>query len=361
MTASTAELTLILKAQNLADVELGKIRAGLEKITTTAQVVADDVAAAFKRIGSKIARQFGNVAQDILSGSSLEASLAAVGITAAGAMVEGLMEHLIPTLGARLAASSTFGPAIAAMTAGGTTLGSVLTGAIALGIAALPFVLAAAAVAALVYLATNPEARQKARAVALMILGKIGDGLRALPGAIAGFFTTAWTTVTTAIPGIITSIVDMFLGIPGKLIGMGAAIVKTIINAMVGLPGKIAEKIRQAFRNMLPINIGPFHITMSGVSIDLPDINTPGRGFDRAQPGGGYAHGGWAGLNGPEIAMLGERGPEYVIPNHRLGSMGGGGGGGFRIQGVSERDIIEMVDRGLYFKLQRAAPTLDRS
>jgi tape measure domain-containing protein len=31
-----------------------------------------------------------------------------------------------------------------------------------------------------------------------------------------------------------------------------------------------------------------------------------------------YASGGWAGLHGPEMAMLGERGPEYVIPNHAL-------------------------------------------
>lgn len=35
------------------------------------------------------------------------------------------------------------------------------------------------------------------------------------------------------------------------------------------------------------------------------------------------AEGGWVGLNGPEIALVGERGPEYVVPNNRLGSMGG--------------------------------------
>jgi hypothetical protein len=37
----------------------------------------------------------------------------------------------------------------------------------------------------------------------------------------------------------------------------------------------------------------------------------------------GHAAGGWAGLHGPELAWLGERGPEYVIPNHQLGSGGG--------------------------------------
>ncbi len=38
----------------------------------------------------------------------------------------------------------------------------------------------------------------------------------------------------------------------------------------------------------------------------------------------GHATGGWVGLHGPEMAVLGERGPEYVIPNNRLG--GGSGG-----------------------------------
>jgi tape measure domain-containing protein len=33
---------------------------------------------------------------------------------------------------------------------------------------------------------------------------------------------------------------------------------------------------------------------------------------------GGYAEGGWAGLHGPELAWLGERGPEYVVPNAAL-------------------------------------------
>jgi hypothetical protein len=37
----------------------------------------------------------------------------------------------------------------------------------------------------------------------------------------------------------------------------------------------------------------------------------------------GYQQGGWAGLHGPELAWLGERGPEYVVPNSAL--RGGGG------------------------------------
>ena len=68
-----------------------------------------------------------------------------------------------------------------------------------------------------------------------------------------------------------------------------------------------------------------------------------------------FAEGGWVGLRGPELAVVGERGPEYIQPRH---AAMGGGGGGFTIQGVSEREIVDMVERGLYFRLRRAAPSL---
>jgi hypothetical protein len=54
--------------------------------------------------------------------------------------------------------------------------------------------------------------------------------------------------------------------------------------------------------------------------------------------------------------LVGEKGPEYIIPNNKLGT----GGGGFTIQGVSEQQLVDMVDRGLYFKLRRAAPVAGR-
>jgi len=38
-------------------------------------------------------------------------------------------------------------------------------------------------------------------------------------------------------------------------------------------------------------------------------------------PGG--ASGGWVGMGGPQLMMVGERGPEYLVPNNRLGAMSG--------------------------------------
>jgi TP901 family phage tail tape measure protein len=49
----------------------------------------------------------------------------------------------------------------------------------------------------------------------------------------------------------------------------------------------------------------------------------------------GYADGGWVGLHGPQMAMVGENGPEYIVPNHQInraasrsGQGQGGGEGG---------------------------------
>jgi TP901 family phage tail tape measure protein len=51
---------------------------------------------------------------------------------------------------------------------------------------------------------------------------------------------------------------------------------------------------------------------------------------------GGYASGGWAGLHGPELAWLGEKGPEYVVPNSALR----GGGSASPLQSVSMPIVI---------------------
>ena len=60
------------------------------------------------------------------------------------------------------------------------------------------------------------------------------------------------------------------------------------------------------------------------------------------------------------LAIL-HRGEQVLSPSMSLANGGSRGGGGFTIQGVSEKQIMEMVDRGLYFKLQRAPATVLRS
>jgi uncharacterized protein YigA (DUF484 family) len=66
------------------------------------------------------------------------------------------------------------------------------------------------------------------------------------------------------------------------------------------------------------------------------------------------------GENGPETLIMGNSGGK-VIPTSGTGGGTTGAGGGFTIRGVSEREIVDMVDRGLFFRLQRASPTLSRT
>ena len=71
-----------------------------------------------------------------------------------------------------------------------------------------------------------------------------------------------------------------------------------------------------------------------------------------------HAEGGWVGLQGPELAMVGERGPEYITPNRSNGRSGSGMG--VTIQGVSEKQLTDMIERELFFRLRVAAPTQGR-
>lgn len=95
----------------------------------------------------------------------------------------------------------------------------------------------------------------------------------------------------------------------------------------------------------------------------INDEKTPGWGLNKSGGTGkghkAFAEGGWAGMTGPETITVGDGGePELIIPASKIGGAGGAGdGGGVRIVGVSEAQLVDLIERGLYFRLQRAAPT----
>lgn len=75
----------------------------------------------------------------------------------------------------------------------------------------------------------------------------------------------------------------------------------------------------------------------------------------------GKAAGGWVGLHGPELVMAGERGPEYITPNHRLGQSSPQVIV-LQIDGKTvAQTIVPAVSRSMFYELQRAAPTLQRA
>jgi TP901 family phage tail tape measure protein len=76
----------------------------------------------------------------------------------------------------------------------------------------------------------------------------------------------------------------------------------------------------------LPNDIwNPIINAIAGIRYIAERYGNANNAVDFWQAHGHYAQGGWAGLHGPELAWLGEKGPEYVVPNAAL--PGGGGRG----------------------------------
>jgi hypothetical protein len=151
------------------------------------------------------------------------------------------------------------------------------------------------------------------------VLGFLGDVFATITGnkAIVKGFQTAWKLVGDAIKAVVDSLA-WIIGNAGKA-----------IDAIAGIPGvKLVSDAAGAVVNAIP-----------------------------------HAEGGWAGLKGPELSLLGERGPEYVLSQPMLRNLAQGQGAtpGYVAVAVSERDLARMVDERLYYTIQRAAPARSRA
>jgi hypothetical protein len=136
------------------------------------------------------------------------------------------------------------------------------------------------------------------------------------------------------------------------VVGQIAIAFQTMTSAIQGTINKVAQLISWV-RDLIGF------ITKAIDWLKKLDIATKSQGqFGPRAPGQrvpGSAEGGWAGLRGPELRMLGERGPEYVTPTHQLS--GPSANSNYELVPVSKRDLARMVDEQLYFTLRRAAPT----
>lgn len=348
MSTSTAELTLILRAQNLASGAIEAVHTSVDGLSGRIKSFANEWGDSFRSMARQIGPGLGYVAQEFARNGDLPQAAATLAIITAGAFIDTVGVQLVQKL-----AASAFVQGIAA-TLGtlGASIGSLISAAIPIGMAAAPYLLAAALIAAVAFLVTHPEVAGKALEVGASIVVNVVRGLVGLVTGILGTFVQAFNSVNTALNTFIAGVVGFFLSIPGQLVNLGGQIVTTIVGGLASLPGKVADVVRQAFAN-LKIDVGPFHISAAGVKIDLPTIQTGQNPYDKNLNYTPHASGGWVGLHGPELGLLGEKGPEYVIPNDQL-RRGSPSLPGVRIVGVSEQDILDMVDQGLYFRLRRA-------
>ena len=297
MTDRTQELTLLLRAKIAGQGALDTMSLGLDKVADKAA----GIGRSFSGMGSALANGLGNATETLASGGGLGQAAAGLGVYMAGQLVENFGGNLIEKLG-----SSSLVAAISApLAAVGTAIGGLISAAIPIGMALLPVILIGAIVAAIAVLIFNEDIRNK-------VFGFIGGVIDNISKALGGIGQTLLDLVGKGIDFIAKNI--------GPFVG---GLVKAIIDGLISLPGKIADVIRQAFAS-LNIVIGPFHITGHGITIDLPDINPPSPSSGAQMPAGQQHHamGGWVGLHGPEVGLLGERGPEYIVPNSALKGMG---------------------------------------
>lgn len=175
-------------------------------------------------------------------------------------------------------------------------------------------------------------------AIATIIAGPFAPIVAAATGAfgIRSALTGAFGAIKSAVAGIVDDIVGFFAGLPGRLASIGAragaalvGALKSAINSVVGqinhVIGRVNSALSFSVNTHLP-GIGTIHID----SPNIPSIP-------------GLASGGI--VTSPTLAMIGERGPEAVVPLGR-----GVGGNVFHVYlsnvyGDADKAALEFRDR----------------
>lgn len=351
MSSSAATVSLVFKAQNLVGNAVSDVVNDVKKIGTAGKNAASAFTGAFRGMGGALSNAIGNATETLASGGSVTEAMAGMGIYMAGQLAESFGGQMIE----RLASSSLVAAVAAPMGALGTAIGGFISAAIPIGMALLPVLLIAAIVAAVVFLINNPDIVQKIASFVGDLVGHIGEflssGLAILLDILPKAFAAAWQLVVDGVGAYIGFLVDFWTKLPERLMGIGGAILDAIISGLSGLASSLFRIVGDAFRS-LRLDIGPFHISASGVRVDLPHIDVPGFAAGVTGFAGGLAV---VGEQGPELLNL-PRGTD-VIPNSRIpalaGGTPGGGASGVTIVGVSPADLERMIDARFMFRLAR--------
>jgi len=137
-------------------------------------------------------------------------------------------------------------------------------------------------------------------------LGKfVVDLVRKLPELFVDLVSTMASLGADLGGKLISSLVEALKGLGSKGLEVGKAFANGII-------GYINRNVIQKINDLLEFKISAFGASLTVNPPDIPNIPM-------------LAEGGI--VTGPQLAMIGERGPEAVIPLSKLGSMGVGGGG----------------------------------
>ena len=232
---------------------------------------------------------------------------------------------------------------------------AIAIGAILLGVAAVPAAIAAAIIFVIALVIRYWEEISEFLSAAFTwvvdglsgllswVVGGIGDlfswiinGVVALGKGVVNGFVSMIELVGGLLSGFVTtvgsigsSIVDFFIGIPGA-IGDGLwAGFKGVFNGLVGIYNDFAEMMSFEIPDWVPL--------VGGKEFKLPQIPLLAKGGI---------------VNSPTLAMIGEDGPEAVVPLNRKNNptgIGLGGGGGMTVNinvgGVTDRTDKKQLAR----------------
>ena len=167
-----------------------------------------------------------------------------------------------------------------------------------------------------------------------MFIDKFSSGMTtALTGIIMGtkkakeaFAEFGMSLITAIVEFVIQYGIQMLIAMALSKIVLASTVAQASVIAAAWLPAAI-------FANMATLGaagaagaagFGAGSMTMlgmaAGIKVATAAFSPSGELLETGVSG--HASGGWVGLHGPELGVLGERGPEYVVPNNRLDNMG---------------------------------------
>jgi TP901 family phage tail tape measure protein len=145
----------------------------------------------------------------------------------------------------------------------------------------------------------------------------VGGGGGDMPGSV-----TDWLNAAIKYTGVSSDWLDPLKWIVSHESG-GDPTAKNPKSTAAGLFQMIDTTWAASRDKNLPNDIfNPIINAIAGIRYIKDRYGNPDKAVEFWKEHNHYAAGGWAGLNGPELALLGERGPEYVVPHNALASGG---------------------------------------
>jgi hypothetical protein len=188
-----------------------------------------------------------------------------------------------------------------------------------------------------------------------VLIGIAMDAIRPIIQGLADTFEGVVRLVKGLVNGdfkeVVGGLKDIFLGMISTVIAQFLAMPRMMLGALRTGLSKIGTSLANFGKDLVGKIIGGITSAAGGIGSAILGA-IPGAGAIGGLIGGvknilPFAAGGI--VTGPTLGLVGEAGPEAIIPLSQLGNVMGGSGVTVNVQGsvISEADLIERIRRGL--------------